>query len=458
VFVTCLEKPTLARLVGQLIRTSAAWLTLSLIAPQTVSVCSAQGFPTFGDFKATQGPKERRPTELLEEFWPAHPEGLAMVVEILGGGQAAPGRGWYRKGVSQTRFHWKWVTERFDRNRDGVITRDECKCPDFDFRRLDRDLSGTLTETDFEFPANELAISRSKIVFSFADANGDGKIIRTEYTRMIFMAVRDPITRTRYFADSVDQLIACFEESEKEGLPFLGLSDLQDTIDRRAIRRALPQPPSPDSDFEVSSKEVLLRSLLSRELGSMRSGPSLNDAAPDFTLSSIDGSRELTLSKLNGAKPVVLIFGSYSCLPFRNEAGSLEKLYRRYRNRVQFLMVYVRESNPTDGWRLPGNDRAKVAIRQPRAERERAEVARTLLSKLELDIPMVVDTLDDRVGCLYSGMPSRLYLVDRQGRIAYKGGRGPFGFKPAELEQSLLVLLLTESLPKTPTSESASAP
>ena len=29
-----------------------------------------------------------------------------------------------------------------------------------------------------------------------------------------------------------------------------------------------------------------------------------------------------------------------------------------------------------------------------------------------------------------SGMPDRLYIIDRSGRVAYKGGRGPFGFKP----------------------------
>ena len=38
-------------------------------------------------------------------------------------------------------------------------------------------------------------------------------------------------------------------------------------------------------------------------------------------------------------------------------------------------------------------------------------------------------------------MPSRLYLIDRDGKVAYKSGRGPFGFKPAELEQSLVLLL-----------------
>ncbi len=54
---------------------------------------------------------------------------------------------------------------------------------------------------------------------------------------------------------------------------------------------------------------------------------------------------------------------------------------------------------------------------------------------------MLVDTIDDTVGARYSGMPSRLYLIDREGKVAYKSGRGPFGFKPAELEQSLVLLL-----------------
>ena len=58
---------------------------------------------------------------------------------------------------------------------------------------------------------------------------------------------------------------------------------------------------------------------------------------------------------------------------------------------------------------------------------------------------MVVDEIDDRVGIAYSGMPDRLYVVDSRGRVAYKGGRGPFGYKPSELEQALVMLLLDEA-------------
>jgi hypothetical protein len=57
-------------------------------------------------------------------------------------------------------------------------------------------------------------------------------------------------------------------------------------------------------------------------------------------------------------------------------------------------------------------------------------------------VPLLVDGIRDEVGHAYSGMPDRLYLIDRSGKVAYKGGRGPFGFKPAELEQAIVLLLL----------------
>jgi hypothetical protein len=46
-------------------------------------------------------------------------------------------------------------------------------------------------------------------------------------------------------------------------------------------------------------------------------------------------------------------------------------------------------------------------------------------------------------------MPDRLYVIDAEGRIAYKGGRGPFGFRPAEMEQSLAMAILEGILNKS---------
>ncbi len=64
--------------------------------------------------------------------------------------------------------------------------------------------------------------------------------------------------------------------------------------------------------------------------------------------------------------------------------------------------------------------------------------------------------MNDRVGHLYSGMPDRLYVIDRGGRVVYKGGRGPFGFKVREMEQALVMMLLDEQ--RAPLTAGRSAP
>jgi hypothetical protein len=138
---------------------------------------------------------------------------------------------------------------------------------------------------------------------------------------------------------------------------------------------------------------------------------------------------------------VVLVFGNITCGPFRGRAGDVEKLYQRYRDRATFLMIYVREAHPTDGWHMESNARVQVALAQPTTYSGRAEVAQTCRRLLDFEMPFLVDTIEDTVGTRYSGMPSRLYVLDPEGRVAYKSGRGPFGFKPGEMEQSLLLLL-----------------
>lgn len=83
-------------------------------------------------------------------------------------------------------------------------------------------------------------------------------------------------------------------------------------------------------------------------------------------------------------------------------------------------------------------------VPQPRTDKERTAVASTCCAALKMTMPLVVDDIDDHVGHAYSGMPDRLYVIDRSGNVAYQGGRGPFEFKPGEMEQALIMLLLDE--------------
>jgi alkylhydroperoxidase family enzyme len=116
---------------------------------------------------------------------------------------------------------------------------------------------------------------------------------------------------------------------------------------------------------------------------------------------------------------------------------------------VEFLGVYVREAHPTDGWRMSSNDKAGVAFAQPTTKAEREAIAAKCCQSLLMTMPLLVDDLDDRVGHLYSGMPDRIYVIGRDGRVVYKGGRGPFGFLPGEMEQALVMHLL-EDVPAPP--------
>ena len=123
-------------------------------------------------------------------------------------------------------------------------------------------------------------------------------------------------------------------------------------------------------------------------------------------------------------------------------------MYKRYGDQAEFLAVYVREAHPTDGWRMESNDRVGIAFAQPRGLGERTTLAHQCSARLEINMPLVVDAMDDHVGHAYSGMPDRLYVIDRDGVITYKSGRGPFGFKTGEMEQSLLMTLLEQSSAK----------
>ena len=117
--------------------------------------------------------------------------------------------------------------------------------------------------------------------------------------------------------------------------------------------------------------------------------------------------------------------------------GELEELYAQHGGDVAFFVVYIREAHPEDGWILTDNRTAGIALADPATSDERAEVAETCALRLELGIPVLLDGLDDEVARRYGGWPDRLYLVGRDGRIAFQGGEGPSGFRPDELAAAI---------------------
>jgi hypothetical protein len=122
--------------------------------------------------------------------------------------------------------------------------------------------------------------------------------------------------------------------------------------------------------------------------------------------------------------------------------GALEELYDRHGDRVAFLVVYIREAHPEDGWVLMDNRREGIAIADPASAEERAGAATACAARLRTRIPVAVDGLDDAVARAYGGWPDRLYLIGRDGRVAFQGGEGPFGFDPDELAAAIDIELV----------------
>ncbi len=382
-----------------------------------VLTTSMWGAPTRADDRSVAAnettnaltPEARQAVQELDATLPEDSEARAMIESILRDEMPSIDTGWFAVATPQTRFDWEHVAGTYDTDGNDSVSLSEFTGSDADFERLDRNSDRQVTSDDLDFQNNAGDKSPGRLLFTTIDRDGDGKLTREE-------------------------LNTWFDARDTDSHDFLAMDDLRDEplIDDRDSRRR-PRPEHP-------SVSTLVLSVRNQEMGSLQSGPNVDEIAPDFTLRSLDGE-VVTLSEQVGDQPIVLIFGNFTCGPFRGHAGDFEKMYERYQDRAKFYLVYVRETHPEDGWFSRNNRRYGIEISQPTNNGERLEVAQMCQQHLDLDLPFLVDTTDDAVGAAYSGMPNRLYLIDSEGRIAFKNGRGPFWLYPRQLEQALILLL-----------------
>lgn len=116
-------------------------------------------------------------------------------------------------------------------------------------------------------------------------------------------------------------------------------------------------------------------------------------------------------------------------------------MWEKWGTRVEFLVVYIREAHPEEGWVVTPNRDEGIRVNDPVSTEDRVEVAATCAINLKIRMPVVVDDVDDAIACAYGGLPDRLYLVGTDGNIAFQGKPGPWGFDPAALEESIRSLV-----------------
>ncbi|HEV2117487.1 MAG TPA: redoxin domain-containing protein [Terriglobales bacterium] len=174
-------------------------------------------------------------------------------------------------------------------------------------------------------------------------------------------------------------------------------------------------------NYRRFSREQLQQELATKQI----SGPKAGEKAPDFDLASLEGEK-IRLSDYAGEKNVVLTFGSATCPMTAGSIRGLNSLYDEYSGEdVQFLFVYVREAHP--GEELPAHASLE----------DKAAAAELFREEEEVEIPILLDRLDGKVHRQYGGRPNSTYLIDKAGRVAFRG----VWTRPSVVEEALEELL-----------------
>lgn len=138
--------------------------------------------------------------------------------------------------------------------------------------------------------------------------------------------------------------------------------------------------------------------------------------APDMTWFDSHLSRTMRLSQLRG-KPVVLFFGSCTCGPFRLSVKMIEQLKVQYGKQFHAFVVYADEAHPDRG--------DSEVTRNPKTHADRLLAAQELVQNAQLTLPVLVDTQDNQAAKAFEVEPSRVYILDAAGKVAYRSGTAP---------------------------------
>jgi tetratricopeptide (TPR) repeat protein len=144
-------------------------------------------------------------------------------------------------------------------------------------------------------------------------------------------------------------------------------------------------------------------------------------------------------------RPVVLVFGSYTCPKLRTSATELKRIAAQYHELVDFRLVYISEAHADGGaesqWQSTINQREGIDLAGPRTLAEKQDHASLCVRKLSLPFAIEVDGMDAAAERAYQAWPSRLYLVGRDGKVAWQTRLGELDFHADRLESAIREIL-----------------
>ncbi|MCH8333548.1 hypothetical protein IIC65_06400 [Candidatus Sumerlaeota bacterium] len=190
------------------------------------------------------------------------------------------------------------------------------------------------------------------------------------------------------------------------------------------------------------------------ECQAQRGGPKVGEAAPDFELmpikfynfktEKIEITRRnaellydpVSLSSFRDEEPVVLIFGSYTAPAFRDLARGLELMYASHKDAAKFFIIYIKEAGPA-GEEAGRNSPGLKYIKDATTFFERFQSANSCVSGLALTIPCLLDDMQNSTSEAYDTWPAGLFVIRKDGTVAYRKDADSGDFSLSELEEAL---------------------
>lgn len=86
---------------------------------------------------------------------------------------------------------------------------------------------------------------------------------------------------------------------------------------------------------------------------------------------------------------------------------------------------------------MKSNVKDDVCYAQPKTLEQRVAIAKDFTARYKFPLPFGIDDMSNAADTAYAAWPERLYIIDETGHIVYRGGMGPFHYKPAEVREWL---------------------
>jgi thiol-disulfide isomerase/thioredoxin len=147
--------------------------------------------------------------------------------------------------------------------------------------------------------------------------------------------------------------------------------------------------------------------LLFRDLRFRKNSAQPGDAFPSFEITATTGDRLVNSDVFDG-KPVMFIFGSMTCPMTASSAPSVQDLYNEFGDRVNFIMLYVREAHPGEN------------IDQAESMEEKLAYTQMLKDFYGIDWTVAADNIHGDLHRALDPKPNSAFLVGSDGTIMFR--------------------------------------